>query len=222
MGKNREIILASASPRRKELLSKLKVPFKIMVSSCEEKTDITDPAGYVMSLSRQKAEDVLKACEDEIVIGADTVVAHNGLIMGKPKDKPDAVRMIRSFKGDVHQVYTGVSVAVKNPEASEMSMRAEIEAVLKDHAEKISITELSGNGLIISFSVRTDVFVSDMSEEEIERYVDTGEPMDKAGAYGIQGDFAPFIRKIHGDYYNVVGLPVSALYNVLKYFEIGK
>jgi septum formation protein len=182
-----KVILASASPRRKEILAKTGIDFEVQVSDCDENTDEKQPDKLVMKLSELKARDVAAKNPDAIIIGSDTVVAHKGHIMGKPADRAEAISMIKSFAGDIHQVYTGVTIIVPNEKT-------------------------------YTYNVCTDVHVLPMTDEEIERYVDTGEPMDKAGAYAIQGLFAPFISKIDGDYYNVVGLPVSSVYEILKLY----
>ena len=145
-----------------------------------------------MDLSRQKAEDIaaLHTGEDAIVIGADTVVAYDGKILGKPKNEADAVRMIRSFQGKVHQVYTGVTVLIKKN-------------------GKWAAENAAEQWKTITFAEKTEVFVCSMTEQQIEDYVKTGEPMDKAGAYGIQGRFAVWVKGISGDYNNVVGLPLG-------------
>ena len=154
----------------------------------------TKPDEVVMELSRQKAEDIASrhTGEDVVVIGADTVVAIDGNILGKPKDEADAVRMIASFQGKAHQVYTGVTLLLRQNGAE---------------TEK-------------SFFEKTEVVFYPMSEQEIDAYVRTGEPMDKAGAYGIQGRSAVFVEKIDGDYSNVVGLPLARLYQELKHMGI--
>lgn len=180
-----KVILASASPRRKEILGKTGIDFEVQVSDCDENIDENRPDELVMKLSELKARDVASKNPDAIIIGSDTVVAHKGQIMGKPADRAEAISMIKSFAGDIHQVYTGVTIIIPNEKT-------------------------------YTFNVCTDVHVLQMTDEEIERYVDTGEPMDKAGAYAIQGLFAPFISKIDGDYYNVVGLPISSVYAILK------
>ncbi len=136
----------------------------------------------------QKALDVASRCGDGIVLGADTVVSQGGEIMGKPADEEDAVRMISRLQGSVHSVFTGVTLVKK----------------------------AEGHTRIRTFSSETKVYVYPMSEEEIREYVRTGEPMDKAGAYGIQGRFGAFIEKIEGDYNTVVGLPAAAVYQELK------
>ena len=187
-----KIFLASGSPRRKELLGLLELPFTVLISDVEEKLTETDPVRLTESLSKQKAEAVYEKIEKEkiysgsfCVIGADTVVfaeneAGRKEILGKPADKKDAERMIRSIKGNVHMVCTGVTLMGKN----------------------------QGKFFSNTFSEKTKVFVADLSEEEIRHYLETEEPYDKAGAYGIQGLFSKFIEKIEGDYFNVVGLPV--------------
>ena len=205
------IILASASPRRKEILEKTGFPFDIIVSGCDENTNETDPEKLVKELSRLKAMDIACKNAGKIVVGADTVVSHKNMIMGKPKDETDAKNMIRSFAGDTHQVFTGVCIAADtNPEKDEY-----IKNRLCKEWQGLEILR-EKERLIISFSVKTDVIVSEMSEFEIEEYVKTGEPMDKAGAYAIQGRFAPYIISIEGDYYNVVGLPICPVYMCLK------
>ena len=180
-----KLILASASPRRREILAKTGIPFEVVVSGCDENINETEPDRLVSELARLKAEDVAKAYPEAVVIGADTVVTHKGSILGKPADRQEAFNMIRRFAGDTHQVYTGVCVVIPNDR-------------------------------IINYSVCTNVNVTDMTDEEIYRYLDTDEYRDKAGAYAIQGLFAPYISSIEGDYYNVVGLPVSSLYSILK------
>lgn len=189
-----KIYLASASPRRKELLKQVGLSFKTMPSTVEEKITKTEPGGVVEELSYQKAVDVCakltaKGEEDFVVIGADTVVSCWGEILGKPKDKDDAVRMLTNLQGGSHQVYTGVTIAWKYKDLSAM---------------------------YATFSECTDVTMYSMTEEEVKRYVDSGEPMDKAGAYAIQGLCAAYIQGICGDYNNVVGLPVARVCQELK------
>lgn len=185
----KNIILASASPRRRELLERAGIPFTVCPSQGEEQITVSDPAEVVEELSEQKAREVfLKTEGDILVIGADTVVAVNGKILGKPKDQEEAKQMLRSIQGDSHEVYTGVT--------------------LLDREE--------GQERQRTFHVMTKVVFYPMSEEEIQRYVDTKEPLDKAGAYGIQGKAGIFVKEIRGDYNNVVGLPVARLYQELK------
>lgn len=185
-----QVILASGSPRRKELLELIGVDFTIITSNKEEVITGTDPETVVKELSMMKAEDVAAGVSGPaLILGADTVVAHNGRILGKPKDKEDAVRMITALAGDEHYVYTGVCMIKKEEDGSEKK---------------------------ISFAEGTKVTVYPMTTEEIERYADSGEPMDKAGAYAIQGLFAPYIKGIEGDYYNIVGFPIAGIYQRLK------
>ena len=185
----KRLILASNSPRRRELLEQIGVEFEVIPSNAEEKVTKQEPSEVVEELSRQKAEDVAAAVEDGIVLGADTVVCQDGQIMGKPKDEADAKQMLQKLQGEEHSVYTGVTILVKENGAVQ-------------HVQ--------------TFSQETKVYVYEMTDEEIDRYIATGEPMDKAGAYGIQGRFAAYVDGIEGDYNNVVGLPVSAVWQELK------
>lgn len=189
-----KVILASASPRRKELLKQIGLSFKAMPSVKEEKITKDAPEEMVEELSYQKAVDICGQLagtmkEDFVVIGADTVVSCWNKIMGKPKDKEDAFQMLWELQGKSHQVYTGVTLAWKYKDMPAMSY---------------------------TFHECTDVTVFPMTEEEIEKYIDSGEPMDKAGAYAVQGRFAAYIQGICGDYANVVGLPVGRLYQEMK------
>lgn len=173
-----EIILASQSPRRKELLKLLGHPFTVQVASVDETMEDLPVEQAVAALSRRKAT-AIEAGKDRIVIGADTVVVLEKTVLGKPKDEEEAARMLRSLSGRTHQVMTGVCV-----------MRG---------TQVLTHTEITQ----VKFRVLT--------EAEIRDYVATKEPMDKAGAYGIQGGAARFVESIVGDYYNVVGLPVCRL-----------
>ena len=196
-----KIILASASPRRSELLRQAGLEFIVIPSQGEEIITSTHPAEVVEELSLQKAQEVadrvLKKKEyavpqDDggiVVIGADTVVAADHKILGKPADHKEAEAMIALLQGKVHQVYTGVTLIVID-QNREMKTR--------------------------TFHECTDVDVYPMTEEEIEEYISTPEPYDKAGAYGIQGSFGIYIKGIHGCYYNVVGLPIARLVHELK------
>lgn len=184
----KNIILASASPRRRELLQKLNLPFEVRVSDVEEVITKTAPAEIVEELSLQKALAVARTEPDALVIGADTMVASDETVLGKPKDKEDAAAMLKSLQGKSHQVYTGVTVTWKGQKGRE----------------------------IRTFSEASQVILYPMTDEEIKRYVATGEPMDKAGSYAIQGLFTVYVKGIVGDYNNVVGLPVARLYQELK------
>lgn len=192
-----KIILASASPRRKELLKQVGISYTVMPSSAEEKTTKVLPQEVVQELSHQKAADIYlklkeKGEKNYTVIGADTVVAFKDTIMGKPVSNEDACKMLSQLQGNVHQVYTGVTLCIK---------KADMEPVF------------------CTFYEETDVSIYPMSKEEIVNYVATGEPMDKAGAYAIQGEFAAYIKNICGDYNNVVGLPIGRLYQEIKKME---
>lgn len=189
-----KMYLASVSPRRKELLRQVGLSFKVVPSTVEEKITKENPDEVVEELSYQKAVDVCgrlaaEGKEDFVVIGADTVVSAWGKILGKPADKEEAARMLKGLQGGSHQVYTGVTLAWKYKDTASM---------------------------YATFSECTDVTLYAMTDEEIQRYVDSGEPMDKAGAYAIQGLFAAHIQGICGDYNNVVGLPVGRLCQELK------
>ena len=181
-----EIILASQSPRRRELMGFFPFPVTVRVSQTDEQMDSAKaPRNEVARISSTKADAVSRAPED-IVIGADTIVVCDGEILGKPRDAQDAFRMLRMLSGKAHQVMTGVTV-----------LQGE---------KKVSFTEI------------TDVYFRPISDGEIWDYIRTGDPMDKAGAYGIQSGACLFVEKISGDYYNVVGLPVCRLSLVLKDF----
>ena len=189
--KKRKIILASASPRRREIMTQAGYEFEVMVSHKEEFYTSTRPDEIVKELALLKANDIAEQVEHKnvVVIGADTVVAYAGKILGKPKSKEEAFEMIRSFQGDKHQVYTGIAI--------------------------IEFDE-NGNKRVTNEAVKTDVYVNVMSAEEIWAYIERDNVLDKAGSYGIQSGFACHIEKIEGDYFNVVGLPISKIYEVLK------
>ena len=187
----KKIVLASASPRRLELLRQIGIEPEVIVSHVEEVVTSSVPGEVVMELSRQKAEDVAKDQEaGTLVIGSDTVVAVDGRILGKPHDHKEAEEMIRSIEGRAHQVYTGVCMVLKGEEGFEDK--------------------------ILNFFDETDVEVYPMTEEEILEYANSDEPMDKAGAYAVQGYFGRYIKGLKGSYANVMGLPISKLYQEMK------
>lgn len=180
------IILASASPRRREILTQLNIDFEIIVSDADESSDITDAGLLCMELSKIKALSVAQKADDKnaLIIGCDTVVVRGGKILGKPKDRTDAFNMLKALQNEEHSVISGLTLV---------------------HGEKV-----------ISRYEETKVTFDKMSDTEIEKYVNTGECDDKAGGYAIQGLAAPFIKGINGCYYNVVGLPVNLLKNMAK------
>ncbi len=186
--KEEQIVLGSGSPRRQELLQQMGLHFVVDKSEHEEVPHSNVPSEVVMELAEQKALEVAARHTDgSLVIGADTIVALDEWILGKPANEEEAFAMLKKLQGRAHQVYTGVCLVRRNGA----------------HVQKENFFEC------------THVHVIEMSDEEIQTYVATKDPMDKAGAYGIQGLFAPFISGIEGDYYNVVGLPVSSLYRHL-------
>lgn len=191
-----KIILASGSPRRKELLARTGVPFSVVVSEGEEKADTENPAEKVKKLSLNKALEVAaklkNATEPKLIIGADTVVSFQQRILGKPRDEEDAFCTLSRLQGQIHQVYTGVTLLIRK----------------------------NGEWNTHTFFEKTDVEFYPVSKEEIIEYIKSGEPMDKAGSYGIQGKFGMYVKSICGDYNNVVGLPIGRLVYELKQLEI--
>ena len=187
-----KIVLASASPRRKELLERADLKFTVIPSKGEEEITGDTPEQVVENLACSKAffvaEELKEEKEVELVIGADTIVVYQNQILGKPVDEQDAFDTLTRLSGNSHQVYTGVTVLVRNGDSWE------------DH----------------TFSERTDVHFYPVSAEAIQDYIHTGEPMDKAGSYGIQGNFGVYVKGIEGDYNNVVGLPVGRLFYEMK------
>ena len=195
------IILASESPRRKEIMDQMGIAYETMPANVAEEASGDGPSDMVKALAKLKARNVniqtkkLQSGEEGlIVIGADTVVYHNGKILGKPKDREDAVKMLEALSGDIHEVYTGVCIIISRNK--------------QEHGDNVKDEE-------IVFSVSTKVAVNPLTREQIEDYVDTKEPFDKAGAYAIQGGFGIYIKEIHGDCYNVVGFPIARIYEEL-------
>ena len=204
-------ILASGSPRRKEILNLIGIEFEVIKSGCEECAVNTEPEEMVKELAGMKSRDVASQIisgnisvnseygQDIYIIGANTMVFYNGMALGKPKDEEDAVSMLSMLSGNTHQVCTGVSV--------------------------LRIVHETG-GLCVkdsrSFSETTHVSITDMSKDDILEYISTGDYKDKAGSYGIQGLFSRYVRKIDGDYFNVVGFPACRFYTELKYLKSSK
>lgn len=190
------IILASASPRRKELLEKAGVRFSVITGNGEEEIHSEEPQTIVQELSKTKAQQVAETLEpvgeETLVIGADTIVVCGGKVLGKPADAADAAKTLKKLQNATHQVYTGVTLLYWREEGWESH----------------------------SFAECTDVTFYPVTDEEIRAYVATGDPLDKAGSYGIQGPFGIYVKGIRGDYNNVVGLPVARLFYEAKKYGI--
>ncbi|SFX10266.1 septum formation protein [Thermoactinomyces sp. DSM 45891] len=185
-----EIVLASSSPRRRELLAHLKVDFRVQTSEVSEEIEgLIEPGEVVEILSLRKAAKVAEEEKNAWVIGADTIVVQGGRILGKPSDPADAFAMLSRLQGTRHQVFSGISlIEVRD---------GEVKRSLSRHAI-------------------TDVWMNPLSDQRMNWYIETGEPMDKAGSYGIQGYGASFIKKIEGCYFNVVGISLSLLVDMLE------
>lgn len=199
-GKKMRLILASGSERRRQLMDMCGYDYEIIVSNADESIKISDPKVYVETLAERKASEVFNRLKAEnkaesenktgaearktAVIGSDTVVELDGEIIGKPKNREDAIRIISMLSGRTHTVYTGLAVITEENEQLDCAV--------------------------------TCVTVKKMTDKEIENYVDTGEPFDKAGAYGIQGPFGLFVESVEGNYFTIIGLPLPLLYDMLK------
>ena len=182
-----DIILASASPRRKEILGNTNLKFEVIKSDIDEVIlPEESPCQVVIRLAYEKSMDIAYNNKNKLIIGADTIVCLDNIILGKPKDKLDAIEMIKKLSGRTHQVITG-----------------------------ISLINLDANKKIIDYVV-SNVKFKDLSHEDIMDYIQTNESLDKAGAYGIQGYGALLVEEIKGDYFNIVGLPISKLSDLLK------
>lgn len=190
MSAGQPILLASASPRRRELFTRLGLPFEVMPAEAEPAADpLAPPEDAVLAVARAKAREVAGRCPGRVVVGADTVVCAHGRLLGKPRSAADAAAMLRGLQGAWHRVLTAVWVCAPGREDG--------------------------------FTDQTAVQFYPMGEAEIAAYVATGEPMDKAGAYGIQGAGMRYIRGIVGDYYTVMGLPAARLMRFLPPFLAG-
>lgn len=221
-----KLVLASGSQRRRELLTMCGYDYEIIVSNADETIDENDPESFVRALSFRKAKEVFDRLfaagrRDFAVIGSDTVVAFQKdggtkpVIIGKPKDAEDAVRILSMLSGKTHRVFTGVSVIADIPDenaAAQCSIRKKEEIQTEcSIQEKAEIqTECS----------ITEVTFETLSPGEITDYVNSGDPLDKAGSYGIQGPFGMFVREIRGNYFTVIGMPIPVLYKMLKKIEI--
>lgn len=192
------IILASGSPRRKELLGKIYKEFEIITSDADENIECDNPGDMVEELAKRKAEAVFKKIEtdeDIMVIGSDTIVYYDGEVLGKPCDESEAKSMLSMLSDRSHQVYTGVCLYLRTSDKNKPEEKTE---------------------KVITFNDVTSVEFNLIDRFDIAEYVATGSPLDKAGAYGIQDDFAKHVKGINGDYNNVMGLPVAKLYQTLK------
>jgi septum formation protein len=202
------LILASASPRRQELLRKAHIPFAVQVADIDERVrDGESPRDCAERLAREKAVAVSRSRPADCILGADTIVVVDGDILGKPRDTADAERMLRMLSGRVHEVITGVCLL--KPVASNSNTQS------TSLARSFDETLATGNRQLATGSETTLVTMSELSDADIREYVATGEPMDKAGAYAIQGIASRWIPRIEGDYSNVVGLPVALVYRML-------
>ena len=217
-----KLVLASGSQRRRELLTMCGYDYEIIVSNADETIDESDPENFVRALSFRKAKDVFDRLfaagrRDFAVIGSDTVVAFQKdgetkpVIIGKPKDAEDAVRILSMLSGKTHRVFTGVSVIADIPDenaAAQCSIRKkeEIQTECSIQEKEEIQTECS----------ITEVTFETLSPDEITDYVNSGDPLDKAGSYGIQGPFGMFVREIRGNYFTVIGMPIPVLYKMLK------
>ena len=217
-----KLVLASGSQRRRELLTMCGYDYEIIVSNADETIDENDPESFVRALSFRKAKDVFDRLfaagrRDFAVIGSDTVVAFQKegeakpVIIGKPKDAKDAVRILSMLSGKTHRVFTGVSVIA---DISDENAAAQCSIRKKEEIQtECSIQEKAEIQTECSI---TEVTFETLSPDEITDYVNSGDPLDKAGSYGIQGPFGMFVREIRGNYFTVIGMPIPVLYKMLK------
>ena len=241
-----KLVLASGSQRRRELLTMCGYDYEIIVSNADETIDENDPESFVRALSFRKAKDVFDRLfaagrRDFAVIGSDTVVAFQKeggtkpVIIGKPKDAEDAVRILSMLSGKTHRVFTGVSVIADIPDenaAAQCSIRKkeeiqtecsirkkeeiQTECSIQEKAEIQTECSIQEKAEIQTECSITEVTFETLSPDEIADYVNSGDPLDKAGSYGIQGPFGMFVREIRGNYFTVIGMPIPVLYKMLK------
>ena len=185
-----KILLASTSPRRIKLLSNLNLPFEVKTPRITEPQILSEPRSSVIQNSLLKAQSVLDDVAEGYIVAADTIVVKDDRILGKPQDKEEAVMMLGTLSGTTHVVFTGVTIIN------------------------------SANGETVSDVAKSLVYMKKLSDEEISAYVESGEPMDKAGAYGIQGYGSMIIERIEGCYFNVMGLPMSLLHDLFKKYDV--
>lgn len=217
-----KLVLASGSQRRRELLTMCGYDYEIIVSNADETIDENDPESFVRALSFRKAKDVFDRLfaagrRDFAVIGSDTVVAFQKegetkpVIIGKPKDAKDAVRILSMLSGKTHRVFTGVSVIADIPDEN-----AAAQCSIREKAEIQTECSIQKKVEIQTECSITEVTFETLSPDEIADYVNSGDPLDKAGSYGIQGPFGMFVREIRGNYFTVIGMPIPVLYKMLK------
>ncbi len=217
-----KLVLASGSQRRRELLTMCGYDYEIIVSNADETIDENDPESFVRALSFRKAKEVFDRLfaagrRDFAVIGSDTVVAFQKegetkpVIIGKPKDAKDAVRILSMLSGKTHRVFTGVSVIADIPDEN-----ADAQCSIREKAEIQTECSIREKAEIQTECSITEVTFETLSPDEITDYVNSGDPLDKAGSYGIQGPFGMFVREIRGNYFTVIGMPIPVLYKMLK------
>lgn len=217
-----KLVLASGSQRRRELLTMCGYDYEIIVSNADETIDESDPESFVRALSFRKAKEVFDRLSaagrrDFAVIGSDTVVAFQKeggtkpVIIGKPKDAKDAVRILSMLSGKTHRVFAGVSVIADIPDEN-----ATAQCSIRKKEEIQTECSIQEKAEIQTECSITEVTFETLSPDEIADYVNSGDPLDKAGSYGIQGPFGMFVREIRGNYFTVIGMPIPVLYKMLK------
>lgn len=217
-----KLVLASGSQRRRELLTMCGYDYEIIVSNADETIDESDPESFVRALSFRKAKEVFDRLSaagrrDFAVIGSDTVVAFQKeggtkpVIIGKPKDAKDAVRILSMLSGKTHRVFTGVSVIADIPDEN-----ATAQCSIRKKEEIQTECSIQEKAEIQTECSITEITFETLSPDEIADYVNSGDPLDKAGSYGIQGPFGMFVREIRGNYFTVIGMPIPVLYKMLK------
>lgn len=217
-----KLVLASGSQRRRELLTMCGYDYEIIVSNADETIDESDPESFVRALSFRKAKEVFDRLSaagrrDFAVIGSDTVVAFQKeggtkpVIIGKPKDAKDAVRILSMLSGKTHRVFTGVSVIADIPDEN-----ATAQCSIRKKEEIQTECSIQEKAEIQTECSITEVTFETLSPDEIADYVNSGDPLDKAGSYGIQGPFGMYVREIRGNYFTVIGMPIPVLYKMLK------
>jgi septum formation protein len=211
-----ELILASSSPRRQELLREIGIPFQVHAANINEDQSAGEaPIEYALRLAREKAEAVAARYPQSYVLGADTIVVIDGEVLGKPRDHAEAARMLRLLSGRKHEVTTAVSLIVPNVAA--LNKPSSSKAAPNTLTSEAVVPNLVAPGTLVQTRASTTkVYFREIAEAEIQQYVAGGEPMDKAGAYAIQGGASRWTDRIEGEFSNVVGLPLSLVTEMLK------